>query len=290
LSNARGFLRGLFVVLLLAGLASPAFAASPSQMPLPAPGDRSSAVVRLQAALDDWGADLPWSGYFGRATEAALRATGPAAGVPYDGGPVSQALWDALGLGGPTPLLQPGTRGASVAALQRALTRGGYGVAATGLLGPMTDNLVRHLQVALHQPTTGIVRLSTVEQWLAQSPVESVVGLAADLVGDPYSWGGAGPRAFDCSGLIAYVFRHVGMDLPHSSYAQFSVGQAVPASHLRPGDLVFFDTWGGGPSHVGLYVGDGMMIDAGDYQTGVEYTALNAPGFAGRYIGARQVT
>ena len=75
----------------------------------------------------------------------------------------------------------------------------------------------------------------------------------------PYRYGGDSPRSgFDCSGLVRYVFGHFGVDLPHSSYADYGLGNQVTRGSLRPGDLVFFD----GVGHVGLYVGAGRFIHA----------------------------
>ena len=71
---------------------------------------------------------------------------------------------------------------------------------------------------------------------------------ARRLVGVPYSYGGDSPSSgFDCSGLVRYVFGHFGLDLPHSSYADFGVGRDGSRARARPGDLVFFD----GLGHVG---------------------------------------
>lgn len=78
-------------------------------------------------------------------------------------------------------------------------------------------------------------------------------------LGKPYVWGAAGPGSFDCSGLMMYSWAAAGVSLPHSSRAQYGVGQHISRSALQPGDLVFF----GSPIyHVGMYVGGGMMIHA----------------------------
>src|SRR5262249_52947311 len=77
---------------------------------------------------------------------------------------------------------------------------------------------------------------------------------ARRLLGIPYRWGGDSPAGgFDCSGLVRYVYAHFGLDLPHSTYADFDLGRRVPRGALRPGDLVFFD----GIGHVGMYIGAG---------------------------------
>src|SRR6266700_3822228 len=70
---------------------------------------------------------------------------------------------------------------------------------------------------------------------------ERVARYARSFVGVRYSWGGTSPRTgFDCSGLVAYVYRHFGVKLPHYTVSQYARGRRVPRSSLRPGDLVFF--------------------------------------------------
>lgn len=77
--------------------------------------------------------------------------------------------------------------------------------------------------------------------------------------GDPYVWGAAGPSAFDCSGLVLWSYAQVGISLPHFAADQWNMGVHVPRNDLEPGDLVFFYA---DISHVGLYVGNGLMVDA----------------------------
>jgi len=72
-------------------------------------------------------------------------------------------------------------------------------------------------------------------------------------------WGAAGPTAFDCSGLVQWAFTQAGISLPRTAAAQSTVGTAVSQSQLRPGDLVLFYT---PVSHIGIYVGDGKVINA----------------------------
>jgi peptidoglycan DL-endopeptidase CwlO len=80
--------------------------------------------------------------------------------------------------------------------------------------------------------------------------------------GAPYVWGGAGPDDFDCSGLVMWAYAKVGISLPHYTGAQWNMGIHVSRSQLQPGDLVFFYADIG---HVGLYIGDGLMVDAPDF-------------------------
>jgi len=93
----------------------------------------------------------------------------------------------------------------------------------------------------------------------------AVVAYARAQVGKPYCYGGEGPGCFDCSGLTMMAWRQVGVSLPHSSAAQYSVGRRISASELQPGDLIFYYS----PiSHVSVYIGGGQRISAthtGDY-------------------------
>jgi cell wall-associated NlpC family hydrolase len=109
------------------------------------------------------------------------------------------------------------------------------------------------------------------------------VRFARHLVGVPYRWGGTSPRTgFDCSGFVRFVYNHFGVQLPHSSYADFSLGRGVSRRALRPGDLVFFN----GLGHVGLYVGNGRFIHAPHSGTRVEIDVLSV---GGQLDGARRL-
>jgi peptidoglycan DL-endopeptidase CwlO len=80
--------------------------------------------------------------------------------------------------------------------------------------------------------------------------------------GDPYVWGAAGPSAFDCSGLVVWAYAQEGIALPHYTGDLWNSGVHIPRNDLEPGDLVFFFP---DISHVGIYIGNGLMVDAPDF-------------------------
>lgn len=91
-----------------------------------------------------------------------------------------------------------------------------------------------------------------------------VVADAKRYLGVPYQWGGTSPTTgFDCSGFVQHVYGDLGIQLPRTSQEQSTVGTPVQSlSQAQPGDLLFFEPGAGGPGHVGIYLGNGMMIDA----------------------------
>lgn len=94
----------------------------------------------------------------------------------------------------------------------------------------------------------------------------AAVADAERYLGVPYQWGGSSPAGFDCSGLVQYVYGQLGISLPRTSQEQANVGTPVDGlANAQPGDLVFFagsDGTATAPGHVGIYVGNGEMIDA----------------------------
>lgn len=119
---------------------------------------------------------------------------------------------------------------------------------------------------------------------------EDVLAYAESKVGNAYVWGAQGPNAFDCSGLVVAAYRQAGISLPHSSASQFNCGYSVSLDNLQRGDLLFFDTsGGGGVSHVGIYVGDGQMIHASNPSTGVRYDSIYSRYYSTRFLGARRI-
>lgn len=122
---------------------------------------------------------------------------------------------------------------------------------------------------------------------LANVSASSIISFAEQFMGTPYVWGGTSPSGFDCSGFVQYVFAHFGVQLNRTSEQQFAEGVPVATSNLKPGDLVFFSTYAPGATHVGIYMGNGMMIDSEDL--GVTIDSMFNSYWGPKYIGARQV-
>ncbi|MGV0717291.1 peptidoglycan hydrolase RipC [Mycolicibacterium sp. XJ662] len=100
----------------------------------------------------------------------------------------------------------------------------------------------------------------------------TVIQAALSRIGSPYSWGGSGPSAFDCSGLVMWAFQQAGISLPHSSQALARGGQAVSVDQMQPGDVVNYYS---DASHSAIYIGDGMMVHASTYGTPVRVAPVN---------------
>ena len=112
---------------------------------------------------------------------------------------------------------------------------------------------------------------------------QTAVDYAMAQVGKPYRWGGTGPGAFDCSGLTYKAYQAAGIDIPRNSWAQSQSGTPVARADLQPGDLVFFYS---PVSHVGMYIGDGMMVHASTRSKPIAVVSLSSMG--GKYHSARR--
>ncbi|MEV6303865.1 C40 family peptidase [Actinoplanes sp. NPDC051861] len=174
-----------------------------------------------------------------------------------------------------------------------AVTRGASGGTARGAARGAADGVVRgsahaaagdtraHRRVAVQQKRTTVSKRSgmsvrkttrsTSARRLKTNPgrrMDAVIAFARSQVGKRYVRGGEGAGGFDCSGFTKRAYARAGLRLPHSSGAQARRARAISRSQARPGDLVV------GRGHVGIYMGNDMMIDAGNQRTGVVYRKL----------------
>lgn len=117
-----------------------------------------------------------------------------------------------------------------------------------------------------------------------------VVQIAEQYLGIPYVYGGSTPAGFDCSGFTSYVFKQMGYSLYRSSYQQINNGIPVSKSELLPGDLLLFKRQGASRiHHVGIYVGDGMMIHSPQTGDVIKYTSIVSGYYNNCYYAARRI-
>ena len=117
-------------------------------------------------------------------------------------------------------------------------------------------------------------------------PGLSLVRSAESLMGAPYRYGGAGPNAFDCSGLVMYVHNQFGYQVPRTAAQQFKAATRVKLRDIEPGDLVFFKLSGRKVSHVGIYAGDDLFIHAPQSGGYVRMASLEDDYFRKSFAGA----
>lgn len=118
---------------------------------------------------------------------------------------------------------------------------------------------------------------------------QQIVTNAEKYLGTPYVYGGESPGGFDCSGLVQYVYKQVGVQLSRTTYDQFKQGTPVSQSDLAPGDLVFFEPSSKGPGHVGIYAGDGNVVEAPHTGDVVKVASLSGMISSDGYVGARRI-
>ena len=114
---------------------------------------------------------------------------------------------------------------------------------------------------------------------------EKAVAIALRYLGTPYSWAGASPAGFDCSGFVMYVYGKLDITLPHSSWMLWGEGRPVTRKHLRAGDIVFFN----GRSHVGIYLRKGTFVHSPHSGDVAKISRFSEDWYGSTYDGARRV-
>jgi cell wall-associated NlpC family hydrolase len=182
--------------------------------------------------------------------------------------------------------LYQGVQGSDVRSLQNDLSWLGYfDGAQTGYFGSYTRSEVIRFQKEHYLVPDGIVGHSTARQ----IKVKRVTQTAKRYLGVPYQWGGKTPSGFDCSGFTSYVLNANGIYALRTAEQQYGQGYWVSKSNLREGDLVFFSTYKPGPSHVGIYLGNGKFIQASSGWDQIVISDLSNSYFAGHYLGAKRI-
>jgi cell wall-associated NlpC family hydrolase len=132
---------------------------------------------------------------------------------------------------------------------------------------------------------------------VAPSPAGEQISVGAEIalraiaqVGRPYRYGGADLNGFDCSGLVFYIHRELGLTVPRTAAEQFIASDPVDIRRLEPGDLVFFRTTRRQEvSHVGIYAGEGRFVHAPQSGRLIELHALGDDYYGSRFVGAGRI-
>lgn len=161
----------------------------------------------------------------------------------------------------------------------------------TGVVDTTTWNTIKNKQMPAKKSNKNIrpspTDQITIDQTVSPT-VSTVVATAKKYLGVPYKFGGDTPKGFDCSGYLQYIFAQNGMKIPRTADEQYKIGTSLSQSQLKTGDLVFFTTYEKGPSHCGLYLGDGKFIHASSSK-GIHIDELSDAYWKPRYIGAKRI-
>ena len=147
--------------------------------------------------------------------------------------------------------------------------------------------------------TTGYVSLDYLNVMTGENPSnrndsvsskgEAVAELAKKFLGTPYRYGGSSPAGFDCSGFVYYIYKNMGVTLNRVAADQMTNGTWVPKNALQPGDIVGFANRSGYINHVGIYVGNGMMIHSPQTGEFVRYESIVTGNYANRLTCGRRI-
>ena len=198
-------------------------------------------------------------------------------------GRTNAATWAALVSQGSKPALEKGDEGSSVKRLRLTLRALGHDdMTSSSTYDAATVDAVTSLQHKLGIKETGKVTSSfwsVLQNGGRKVPAASsskgatALSFAKKQLGDKYKYAAAGPDRWDCSGLTMKAWAAAGVTLPHNSAAQYKIGKKVKKSELKAGDLVFFYS---GPSHVGIYAGDGKIVHAPGSGKKVSYIKVSS--------------
>lgn len=210
----------------------------------------------------------------------------------------------AFASGQDMPVLKQGDANAAVYTLQTELKRYGfYQDNVDGSFGEYTKYAVIKFQQDVGIKDDGIVGSST---WRAlrnysgngeisrgtadRKGGQHIANFARNFMGVPYVWGGSTPAGFDCSGFVYYIYSCYGISLPRVADEQYYFGHRIVATDILPGDLVFYSTYMPGPSHVGIYMGNGQFIHASSAAGEVTLTPMSKPYYQERFLGAFRIS
>lgn len=246
-------------------------------------------------------------GKFGIDTRNAVKEFQKIHGLQPDG-IASQATMDRIREVGQINFepLKIGDHGEEVKKLQVKLQKLGFYLGdIDGSFGPITQKAVMSYQSQNNLQIDGIAGQKTmahlnynknkkgktlatvkIKQVSSYSVDTSVINIAKSLIGTPYKWGGVSPNGFDCSGFLKYVYKQKGINIPRTVNEIWNYGADV--DKLSVGDIIFFQTYKPGPSHTGIYLGNGNFIHT-DLDEGVTISNLSVSYWKNRYLGAKRI-
>lgn len=132
-------------------------------------------------------------------------------------------------------------------------------------------------------PTSGI-------KVVANGTGSDVATYAKQFLGSKYVYGGSGPYSFDCSGLVMYVYKKFGVNLPHNAVTQANYGTKVSKSELQPGDILIFRNQANTSiGHSAIYIGDGKFVHAANSKRGVTTDTFNSSYYSTRFVEGRRL-
>ncbi len=177
----------------------------------------------------------------------------------------------------------------SINVTSSALSNGNYSITVGAVLQDGSEVYSLPVDFTYSYAKAEAVAVTSASYTSSNPVIQNILYTAESFLGLPYVWGGTTPAGFDCSGFVQYVYGQNGYSLTRTTYTQWdNDGVFVSKEDLQPGDLVYFGS-GGSPTHVGLYVGDGMMIHSPKTGDVVKYSTIESGYYNDCYMGAKRI-
>lgn len=122
----------------------------------------------------------------------------------------------------------------------------------------------------------------------SSSLIENIINEGYKYIGIPYAWGGTSPSGFDCSGFVYFLYENQGIGIPRTVETLWDWNNSISVDEPKRGDIVYFETYKAGPSHMGIYLGNGEFIHASS-SVGVTVSKMDNPYYKQRYLGVKHI-